>query len=1199
MYPAYGGMSSFPYQTTQMPSTQYYHPSWEAAPPQVKADPAISGPSSMYGSWPQNYGYPAPAQCPNCCNHAQYPPAYYNFRPPYPHFASPPLAYGNICGGYPAYPVNYVPPPPYATELPRYEYDKNVPRDFHCCGCHHHPCHLKEDKHVKIEEHEPEVETKKIESLVPAGANNYTQPILWIPPGYTTNKEQQQLLLPRRVVENEPGRQQISPYYVKEPQWQRKPTESEAGEHVESPLVKKPQQSVKTIEQEPTVRYGWFPLDMNSFKELLEGGQGKKARERESKGEDGKHIEDVENKELNKQFPFPIFWMPYGGQGENDVKGQQARDLGETPGKEASPTFKIIPMRFEHPENEPEKIKTAVGNDDSGVGGRAPVKTIPVKQSEESVPKQLRKEEEQKDECKPVKNAEGNVNGHSSSPKKSKLPPICLRVDPPKRKNGNGSSRSPSPPVAKKRQESEEPKTGGSKKEIKVTEAVDKGSSQSKIEISRKAGEAKKEKMEGDVAKKGVEGQQSQEAEESKPQEAKKPAKKVLSEQEAATIIQSAYRGYDVRRWEPLKKLRQIANIHEEAAEVKKRIEDLESCTGSSLGEKEKATVAETIMKLLLKLDTIQGLPSSFRDVRRSVAKELIILQEKLDRIINKKSNPVAQEHSAAEETSKVSDKDEGSKGAVESVEELSKVSSQLEGSKVIETVEEHSSVFGLDERSRNIGEAAEESSKVSSQVESLAGEEKGAKTCTEDEEVLKLNDVSSAQLLTSEDVVGGYEEAASETSPVGMETQSEPHDEMIDIASSPVLTVADSLIVVKKEESDASEIVQGTQPAGSLDQPASIGTIENPTELVGVASGHNDEQVNVHAELTEKVIAEDKHEISDVEFNSGTALKEDCIECACNSPASKAPEVDLAPVGKDEESAQQAELPQQVTEEDVRERTFDEPTPETLTREEEKDQSADVKDEATMVIEPEHSNPESTDSISVEAQKVQEADPVHVDILILEQSEHGPEESTVEKLASVEAGSQVGELPRTLTEEVDEAKHSLTVDVECDSTMTSHENEISHNEDAHEFVGGDQERTFEEKVPVLDQQTVCDHENLKDESVRSGTEAPHVGFQESVHEEKAPKESKEGQEEEQLDKRMIEENEKLRGMLERLIASGKEQQDLISTLSGKVKDLEKQLARKKMKSSKRPRVLISRASCGNGKPSNGSLRGRPMGIAS
>lgn len=1175
MYPAYGGMNSFPYQTTQMPSTQYYYPSWEAAPPQVKADPATAGPSSMYGSWPQNYSYPAPAQSPNCCNHALYPPAYYNFRPPYPHFASPPLAYGHNCGGYPSYPVNYVPPPHYATELPRYEYDKNAPREFHCCGCHHHPCHVKEDKHVKIEEHGPEVETKKIESLVPAGANNYTQPILWIPPGYTTNKERQQQLLPRRVVENEPDRQQISPYFVKKPQWQQKPTESEGGVHVESPLVRKPQQSVKTIEQEPNVRYGWFPLDMNSFKELLEGGQGKKARERESKGADGKHIQDGENKELNKQFPLPIFWMPYGGQEENDVKGQQAKDVGETPGKETSPTFKIIPMRFEHPENEPEKIKTAVGDDDSGVGGRAPVKTIPVKQSEESVPKQL-KEEEQKDEGKPVKNTEGNGNGHSSSPKKSKLPPICLRVDPPKKKNGNGSSRSPSPTADKKREESEEPKTGGRKKEIKVTEAVDKGSSRSKIEVSCKAGEAKKEKTEGDIEKKGVEGQQSQEAKESKPQEAKKPAEKVLSEQEAATIIQSSYRGYDVRRWEPLKKLRQIAQIREEAAKVKKHIEDLDSCTGSSVGEKEKATVAETIMKLLLKLDTIQGLPPSFRDVRRSVAKDLITLQEKLDWIINKKSTPVAQEPSTAEEPSKVSGKDEGSKGDVETVEELSKVSSRLEGSEVIETVKEQSSVSGLDESSRNIGKTAKESSKVSSQVENLAGEEKGAKTCTEDEDVLKLNEVSSAPLLTSQDVVGGFEEETSETSPVGMETQSEPHDEIA--SSPPVPTVADSLIDVKKEESDASEIVQGKPPAGSLDQHASIGTIENTTEQVGVASGHNDEQINVHAELTEKVI-EDKHEISDVELNSGTALREECIECAHNSPASKAPDVDLAPVEKDEESTRQAELPQEVTEEGVRERTSDEPTAETLTRDEEKDQSADVKDEATMVTEPESCNPESTDSTSLEAQKVQEADPVHIGILILEQSVHGPEESAAEKLASVEAGSEVGDVPRASTEEVDEAKHSLTVDGECDATMTSRENEVSRNEDAHEFVGGEQERTLEEKVRELDQQTLCDFENLKHQSVRSANEAPQIVTQESKHEENAPKESKEGQEEEQLDKRIMEENEKLRGMLERLIASAKEQQDLISTLSGKVKDLEKRLARKKkMKSTKRRRVLVSRA---------------------
>ncbi|KAJ8476601.1 hypothetical protein OPV22_020328 [Ensete ventricosum] len=56
---------------------------------------------------------------------------------------------------------------------------------------------------------------------------------------------------------------------------------------------------------------------------------------------------------------------------------------------------------------------------------------------------------------------------------------------------------------------------------------------------------------------------------------------------------------------------------------------------------KHKVAIIETIMNLLLQLDTIQGLHQSVRDLRKSAARELTILQEKLDSL----GSPVVMGH--------------------------------------------------------------------------------------------------------------------------------------------------------------------------------------------------------------------------------------------------------------------------------------------------------------------------------------------------------------------------------------------------------------------------------------------------------------------------------------------------------------------------------------------------------------------------
>lgn len=53
--------------------------------------------------------------------------------------------------------------------------------------------------------------------------------------------------------------------------------------------------------------------------------------------------------------------------------------------------------------------------------------------------------------------------------------------------------------------------------------------------------------------------------------------KKQLSDAEAAILIQSTYRGFEVRKCESLKKLKQIVKVREQVAEVRNQIQALES----------------------------------------------------------------------------------------------------------------------------------------------------------------------------------------------------------------------------------------------------------------------------------------------------------------------------------------------------------------------------------------------------------------------------------------------------------------------------------------------------------------------------------------------------------------------------------------------------------------------------------------------
>ncbi|KAK1565598.1 hypothetical protein Q3G72_030426 [Acer saccharum] len=79
---------------------------------------------------------------------------------------------------------------------------------------------------------------------------------------------------------------------------------------------------------------------------------------------------------------------------------------------------------------------------------------------------------------------------------------------------------------------------------------------------------------------------------------------KDVSDVEVVMLIQSAYRGFKLRKLESLKKLKQMAGVREQLAEVRNRIQALES-SDLQKNDKEREIIGEMITSLLLKLDTI------------------------------------------------------------------------------------------------------------------------------------------------------------------------------------------------------------------------------------------------------------------------------------------------------------------------------------------------------------------------------------------------------------------------------------------------------------------------------------------------------------------------------------------------------------------------------------------------------------------
>jgi hypothetical protein len=119
----------------------------------------------------------------------------------------------------------------------------------------------------------------------------------------------------------------------------------------------------------------------------------------------------------------------------------------------------------------------------------------------------------------------------------------------------------------------------------------------------------------------------------------KKSSRAALGVTTAATVIQSVYRGYAVRRTEPLKHLRIISKVRLELKELVNRVAEPEQFDKLRRDGLERLKWNEVSMAMLLRLDSIQGAHPVVRDIRKSVAKEVVQFQEIVDAALDSHDN--------------------------------------------------------------------------------------------------------------------------------------------------------------------------------------------------------------------------------------------------------------------------------------------------------------------------------------------------------------------------------------------------------------------------------------------------------------------------------------------------------------------------------------------------------------------------------
>lgn len=130
------------------------------------------------------------------------------------------------------------------------------------------------------------------------------------------------------------------------------------------------------------------------------------------------------------------------------------------------------------------------------------------------------------------------------------------------------------------------------------------------------------------------------------------------SRSDYALKIQKVFRGFLVR-----KSVKKIAAIREEVDAVERKISRRETVESIRRDAKERLRMNETLMNLLLRLDSVRGVDSGVRDFRKAVIKKAIALQERIDAIVagNQATSDVANEESISKSADQATEtKDSG-----------------------------------------------------------------------------------------------------------------------------------------------------------------------------------------------------------------------------------------------------------------------------------------------------------------------------------------------------------------------------------------------------------------------------------------------------------------------------------------------------------------------------------------------------------
>ncbi|KAF7051571.1 hypothetical protein CFC21_059799 [Triticum aestivum] len=693
------------YYRHHAPYPYYPPPAWEPGHQQMPEPDCSPCRPPSYGPWPYSasMNHSGLPDSHSCCSHT-YPPGYYSFRPPLPQeFPPPPPLYYH--GPFP--PHHHLNPysPSYFGPLPPYHPVDQTPYDgfydkfrSHCCGCPNHVCHGDggQKSNVKIEEHVPEVKDdskqKDADNSRIIRNPNYQYPVMWLPSGDMKDNKA-----------NNGTSFEFPPQFFSK--WF-----PQSGERAEDVKPADDNQKAKQL-QWPMV---WMPP-----------GYGV-----ETKPEAKKELKEIEQspKSTQEDPPSPkikIIPLSWFGNDHHDQKPAARDGSGEQHGRSSAANqpagtqhrhdttvdgnCKTIPVVPEKPNtgNEPAAISVVPEKPNSG-NEPATISVVPEKQDSEkkvhtcrTIPVMPQKESDEKkssmagnkEEKKAIivqKEGESKKsnNVESSKAKPSKLPPVCLRVDPlPKKKSGNTSSRSSNQATKKVCEKVKDVKEAqGKNQETKQSEHQKEGKmpikEKSSDDVAKSTGprnvtvvdasvkHAQEEQVSTTVTDQKAQPTVSAEAQEesvsaSSLQECDKNRKEdelkiggeapnlaceiKLSEPDAAVRIQSAYRGYHVRRWQPLEKLRKIKNVHKQMQDVEKQLQALEASSKQPT-VKEHIAMNETIMNLLLNLDTIQNLHPVVREARKSVARQLVCLQEKLDSLCKKL--PAEPNHPKSEEAS-------------------------------------------------------------------------------------------------------------------------------------------------------------------------------------------------------------------------------------------------------------------------------------------------------------------------------------------------------------------------------------------------------------------------------------------------------------------------------------------------------------------------------------------------------------------